>query len=72
MPKKLTVKQNLIVYGKLYSVKNLNEKILYFKKVIYPTEKEMEMHKRYLKQNLKKRGYKGKFIVPLPQPKIIG
>ena len=25
-----------------------------------------------LKQNLKKRGYKGKFIVPLPQPKIIG
>ena len=34
--------------------KNLNEKILYFKKVIYPTEKEMEMHKRYLKQNLKK------------------
>ena len=34
--------------------KNLNEKILYFKKVIYPPEKEMEMHKRYLKQNLKK------------------
>ena len=29
MPKKLTVKQNLIVYGKLYSVKNLNEKIDY-------------------------------------------
>jgi len=27
LPKKLTVKQNLIVYGKLYSVKNLNEKI---------------------------------------------
>ena len=25
-----------------------------------------------LKQNLRKRGYKGKFIVPLPQPKIIG
>ena len=27
LPKKLTVKQNLIVYGKLYSVKNLNNKI---------------------------------------------
>ena len=27
LPKKLTVKQNLIVYGKLYSVKNLNERI---------------------------------------------
>ena len=29
MPKKLTVKQNLIVYGKLYSVKNLNSRINY-------------------------------------------
>ena len=29
LPKKLTVKQNLIVYGKLYSVKNLNHKIDY-------------------------------------------
>jgi len=29
LPKKLTVKQNLIVYGKLYSVNNLNEKIDY-------------------------------------------
>ena len=29
LPKKLTVKQNLIVYGKLYSVKNLKEKIDY-------------------------------------------
>ena len=27
LPKKLTVKQNLIVYGKLYSVQNLNAKI---------------------------------------------
>ena len=27
LPKKLTVKQNLIVYGKLYSVQNLNNKI---------------------------------------------
>ena len=34
--------------------KNLNEKILYFKKVIKPTESEIEMHKKYLKQNLKK------------------
>ena len=29
LPKKLTVKQNLIVYGKLYCVKNLNKKIDY-------------------------------------------
>ena len=29
LPKKLTVKQNLIVYGKLYNVKNLNERIDY-------------------------------------------
>ena len=29
LPKKLTVMQNLIVYGKLYSVKNLNNKIQY-------------------------------------------
>ena len=27
LPKKLSVKQNLIVYGKLYSVENLNDKI---------------------------------------------
>ena len=27
LPKKLKVKQNLIVYGKLYNVKNLNERI---------------------------------------------
>ena len=29
LPKKLTVRQNLIVYGKLYNVKNLNEQIDY-------------------------------------------
>ena len=29
LPKKLTVKQNLIVYGKLYGVKNLNSRIEY-------------------------------------------
>ena len=29
LPKKLTVKQNLIVYGKLYSVKNLRDRIDY-------------------------------------------
>ena len=29
LPKKLTVRQNLIVYGKLYSVKNLNHRIEY-------------------------------------------
>tara|TARA_B100000029_G_scaffold478140_1_gene523901 strand:+ start:5080 stop:5817 length:738 start_codon:yes stop_codon:yes gene_type:complete len=29
LPKKLKVKQNLIVYGKLYNIKNLNEQINY-------------------------------------------
>ncbi len=29
MPKKLTVRQNLVVYGKLYNVHNLNEQINY-------------------------------------------
>jgi ABC-2 type transport system ATP-binding protein len=29
LPKKLTVRQNLVVYGKLYNVKNLNEQINY-------------------------------------------
>ena len=29
LPKKLTVKQNLIVYGKLYNIKNLNNSIDY-------------------------------------------
>jgi len=29
LPKKLTVKQNLTVYGKLYNIKNLNDKIDY-------------------------------------------
>jgi len=29
LPKKLTVKQNLIVYGKIYNVKNLSERIKY-------------------------------------------
>ena len=29
LPKKLTVKQNLEVYGRLYDIKNLNEKIAY-------------------------------------------
>ena len=29
LPKKLKVKQNLIVYGKLYDIKNLNERIDY-------------------------------------------
>ena len=34
--------------------KDLGKKVLYFKKVIYPTEKEIDKHKIYLKQNLKK------------------
>ena len=29
LPKKLTVKQNLIVYGKLYNIKNLEQQIQY-------------------------------------------
>ena len=29
LPKKLTVKQNLIVYGKLYNIQNLNERIIF-------------------------------------------
>jgi len=33
---------------------DVKKKVLYFKKVIYPTESEMEKHKKYLKQNLKK------------------
>ena len=33
---------------------DLKKKVLYFKKVIYPTESEIEIHKKYLKQNLKK------------------
>ena len=33
---------------------NSNEKVNYFKKVIYPSEIEIEKHKRYLKKDLKK------------------
>ena len=36
------------------NLEDLRKKVLYFKKVIYPTETEMETHKKYLKQNLKK------------------
>ena len=32
LPKKLTVRQNLTVYGKLYSIKNLNNQIDYLAK----------------------------------------
>ena len=34
-----------------------NKKILYFKKVILPTEVEIDKHKKYLKQNLKKNNF---------------
>ena len=34
--------------------KDLRKKVLYFKKVIYPTANEIDKHKIYLKQNLKK------------------
>ena len=40
--------------NKKEDIDNLDEKVLYYKKVICPTEKEIEMHKKYLKQNLKK------------------
>ena len=36
------------------NLEDLRKKVLYFKKVIYPTENEMETHKKYLKKNLKK------------------
>ena len=36
------------------NLKDSRQKVLYFKKVIYPTQTEMETHKKYLKQNLKK------------------
>ncbi len=36
------------------NLKDSRQKVLYFKKVIYPTQNEMETHKKYLKQNLKK------------------
>ncbi len=34
LPKKLTVKQNLIVYGKLYSIKNLENRIEYLSETL--------------------------------------
>ena len=34
LPKKLTVKQNLIVYGKLYSVKNIKDRIEYLSEIL--------------------------------------
>ena len=33
---------------------DLNKESLYFKKIIKPTEEEMQKHKKYLKTNLKK------------------
>ena len=36
------------------NLEDLRKKVLYFKKVIFPTKTEMETHKKYLKQNLKK------------------
>ena len=38
LPKKLKVKQNLIVYGKLYNIKNLNEQINYLAEKLRLTE----------------------------------
>ena len=35
-------------------LENLNKEVLYFKKVIQPTEVELEKHNKYLKQYLKK------------------
>ena len=36
------------------NLQKINEKVLYFKKVIYPTKAEIDNHKKYLKQHLKK------------------
>ena len=36
------------------SSKSPNEKILYFKKIVYPSPEETEKHKKYLKKHLKK------------------
>ena len=36
------------------SSKSSNEKILYFKKIVYPSPEETEEHKKYLKKHLKK------------------
>ena len=38
LPKKLKVKQNLIIYGKLYNVKNLNDHISYLAETLRLTE----------------------------------
>ena len=38
LPKKLTVKQNLIVYGKLYNIQNLDERINYLANKLRLTE----------------------------------
>ena len=38
LPKKLKVKQNLIVYGKLYNIKNLNDQIEYLAEKLRLTE----------------------------------
>ncbi len=38
LPKKLKVKQNLIIYGKLYNIKNLNEHINYLAEKLRLTE----------------------------------
>ena len=46
LPKKLTVKENLIVYGKMYEVKNLSKKIE--KQVSYHQDKKIG----FLLQNL--------------------
>jgi len=38
LPKKLKVKQNLIIYGKLYNIKNLNDHISYLAETLRLTE----------------------------------
>ena len=48
----------------------LNEKILYKKKPDYVLIFSWHIFDE-IKKNLKKKGYKGKFIVPLPYPKIV-
>ena len=48
----------------------LNEKILYKEQPEYALIFSWHISKEIIR-NLRKRGYKGKFIIPLPDPKII-
>ena len=61
LPKKLTVKQNLEVYGRLYDVKNLNTKIWRKRNKI-----GSDFERNFWKSNRKKREKRKKIIVKTP------